>query len=46
MTGQEDRDPHDEERDPPVPRPGHAREIAGMVGFLASPEAAYRPASR
>jgi NAD(P)-dependent dehydrogenase (short-subunit alcohol dehydrogenase family) len=41
MTGQEDEDPHDEERDLPVPRPGHAREIAGMVGFLASPEGAY-----
>ena len=41
MTGQEDQDPHEEERDLPVPRPGHAREIAGMVGFLASPEGAY-----
>jgi NAD(P)-dependent dehydrogenase (short-subunit alcohol dehydrogenase family) len=41
MTGQEDQDPHDEERDLPVPRPGHAREIAGMIGFLASPEGAY-----
>jgi NAD(P)-dependent dehydrogenase (short-subunit alcohol dehydrogenase family) len=41
MTGQEDEDPHAEERDLPVPRPGHAREIAGMVGFLASPEGAY-----
>jgi NAD(P)-dependent dehydrogenase (short-subunit alcohol dehydrogenase family) len=41
MTGQEDEDPHDEDRDLPVPRPGHAREIAGMIGFLASPESAY-----
>jgi NAD(P)-dependent dehydrogenase (short-subunit alcohol dehydrogenase family) len=41
MTGQEDEDPSQEQRDLPVPRPGHAREIAGMVGFLASPEAAY-----
>jgi NAD(P)-dependent dehydrogenase (short-subunit alcohol dehydrogenase family) len=41
MTGQEDQDPHGEHRDLPVPRPGHAREIAGMIGFLASPEGAY-----
>jgi NAD(P)-dependent dehydrogenase (short-subunit alcohol dehydrogenase family) len=41
MTGQEDQDPREEERDLPVPRPGHAREIAGMVAFLASPEGAY-----
>jgi NAD(P)-dependent dehydrogenase (short-subunit alcohol dehydrogenase family) len=41
MTGQEDQDPHGERRDLPVPRPGHAREIAGMIGFLASPEGAY-----
>ena len=41
MTGQEDQDPREEERDLPVPRPGHAREIAGMIGFLASPEGAY-----
>ena len=41
MTGQEDQDPHAEERDLPIPRPGHAREIAGMVAFLASPEGAY-----
>ena len=41
MTGQEDEDPADEERDLPIPRPGHAREIAGMIGFLASPEGAY-----
>jgi NAD(P)-dependent dehydrogenase (short-subunit alcohol dehydrogenase family) len=43
MTGQEDEDPREsgEERDLPVPRPGHAREIAGAVAFLASPEGAY-----
>jgi NAD(P)-dependent dehydrogenase (short-subunit alcohol dehydrogenase family) len=41
MTGQEDEDPHGTHRDLPVPRPGHAREIAGMVAFLASPEGAY-----
>jgi NAD(P)-dependent dehydrogenase (short-subunit alcohol dehydrogenase family) len=41
MTGQEDEDPHGKHRDLPVPRPGHAREIAGMVAFLASPEGAY-----
>lgn len=41
MTGQQDRDPRAEERDLPVPRPGHAREIAGMIAFLASPEGAY-----
>jgi NAD(P)-dependent dehydrogenase (short-subunit alcohol dehydrogenase family) len=41
MTGQEDQDPREERRDLPVPRPGHAREIAGIVAFLASPEGAY-----
>jgi len=41
MTGQEDQDPRAEERDLPVSRPGHAREIAGMIAFLASPEGAY-----
>jgi len=41
MTGQEDADPHRQRRDLPIPRPGHAREIAGMIGFLASPEGAY-----
>ena len=41
MTGQEDQDPRRERRDLPVPRPGHAREIAGMIAFLASPEGAY-----
>ena len=27
--------------DLPVPRPGHAREVAAIVAFLASPEGAY-----
>ncbi len=42
MTGQEDVDPHTEER-PGIPlgRPGDAREIAAVIAFLASPEAAY-----
>jgi NAD(P)-dependent dehydrogenase (short-subunit alcohol dehydrogenase family) len=42
MTGQEDSDPHGEER-PGVPagRPGDAREIAATIAFLASPEASY-----
>jgi NAD(P)-dependent dehydrogenase (short-subunit alcohol dehydrogenase family) len=43
MTGQEDEDPREsgEHRDIAVPRPGHAREIAAAVAYLASPEAAY-----
>ena len=38
MTGQEDVDPHTEER-PGIPlgRPGDAREIAAVIAFLASP---------
>ena len=42
MTGQHDVDPHAERR-PGVPlgRPGHAREIAAAIRFLASPEASY-----
>ena len=42
MTGQEDVDPHTEER-PGIPlgRPGDAREIAAVIAFLASPEAGY-----
>jgi NAD(P)-dependent dehydrogenase (short-subunit alcohol dehydrogenase family) len=42
MTGQEDRDVHEESR-PGVPlgRPGDAREVAGIVAFLAGPDASY-----
>ena len=42
MTGQEDEDPHTEER-PGIPlgRPGDAREIASVIAFLASPQASY-----
>ena len=42
MTGAEDTDPQTEERDMiPVGRPGHAREIADTVVFVASPQASY-----
>jgi NAD(P)-dependent dehydrogenase (short-subunit alcohol dehydrogenase family) len=42
MTGNEDTDPHGEER-PGIPagRPGDANEIAAVVAFLCSPEASY-----
>jgi NAD(P)-dependent dehydrogenase (short-subunit alcohol dehydrogenase family) len=42
MTGQEDSDPHGEER-PGVPagRPGDAREVAELIAHIASPEANY-----
>jgi len=42
MTGQEDQDPRQADR-PGIPlgRPGDAREIAAVIAFLASPEAAY-----
>jgi NAD(P)-dependent dehydrogenase (short-subunit alcohol dehydrogenase family) len=42
MTGQEDVDPHTEQR-PGIPlrRPGHAYEVAAVVAFLASPAASY-----
>ena len=42
MTGAHDEDPREEDR-PGIPagRPGHAREIAAAVVFLASPEASY-----
>jgi NAD(P)-dependent dehydrogenase (short-subunit alcohol dehydrogenase family) len=42
MTGQEDQDPHAEQR-PGVPlgRPGDAREVAELIAYLASPEASY-----
>jgi NAD(P)-dependent dehydrogenase (short-subunit alcohol dehydrogenase family) len=42
MTGAEDEDPHRIERDYiPARRPGGAREIAALVAFLCTPEAAY-----
>src|SRR5918999_2286343 len=42
MTGAEDEDPARIERPGiPVGRPGHAREIASAIAYLASPEAAY-----
>jgi NAD(P)-dependent dehydrogenase (short-subunit alcohol dehydrogenase family) len=42
MTGQEDEDPRGTSR-PGVPlgRPGDAREVAAVIAFLASPDAAY-----
>ena len=42
MTGQEDTDPTTIERpNLPLGRPGHAREIAACVAFLASEKASY-----
>ncbi|MBV9455613.1 MAG: SDR family oxidoreductase [Rubrobacter sp.] len=42
MTGAEDTDPHTMERlNLPLGRPGHAREIATWVAFLASNKASY-----
>jgi NAD(P)-dependent dehydrogenase (short-subunit alcohol dehydrogenase family) len=42
MTAQTDEDPHTTER-PGIPlgRPGDAREVAAVIGFLASPAASY-----
>lgn len=42
MTGAHDRDPREIER-PTIPlgRPGHAREIAAAIAFLASEQASY-----
>jgi NAD(P)-dependent dehydrogenase (short-subunit alcohol dehydrogenase family) len=42
MTGAEDEDPERIRRPGiPVGRPGHAREIASAIAYLATPEAAY-----
>ena len=42
MTGQEDQDPRQADRAGiPLGRPGDAREIAAVIAFLASAEAAY-----
>ncbi|MGK5632508.1 SDR family oxidoreductase [Streptomyces sp. URMC 123] len=42
MTGQHDTDVHEEER-PGIPlgRPGDAREVAAVIGFLAGEDSAY-----
>jgi NAD(P)-dependent dehydrogenase (short-subunit alcohol dehydrogenase family) len=42
MTGQEDADPHEQDR-PGIParRPGDAREIASLIAWICRPEAAY-----
>ena len=42
MTGNEDEDPREHHR-PGIPlgRPGDAREVAAVIAFLASPDAAY-----
>lgn len=46
MTGAEDEDPTTIERpNLPLGRPGHAREIANMVAFLASERASYTTGS-
>lgn len=46
MTGAEDTDPHTIERpNLPLGRPGHAREIAAWVAFLASEKSSYATGS-
>src|SRR5215210_3665002 len=46
MTSAEDTDPHSIERpNLPLGRPGHAREIASWVAFLASEKASYATGS-
>jgi NAD(P)-dependent dehydrogenase (short-subunit alcohol dehydrogenase family) len=42
MTGQTDVDPRAEQRPGfPLGRPGHAKEVAAVVAFLATPAAGY-----
>ena len=42
MTGQDEQDAYRTERPGnPLGRPGHVNEVASVVGFLASPRAAY-----
>jgi NAD(P)-dependent dehydrogenase (short-subunit alcohol dehydrogenase family) len=41
MTGQEDEDPHGNERPIPLGRPGDAREVGALIAFLCSPEMGY-----
>ena len=42
MTGMEESDAYHEERPGnPLGRPGHVAEVASVIGFLASPRAAY-----
>jgi NAD(P)-dependent dehydrogenase (short-subunit alcohol dehydrogenase family) len=42
MTGQQDQDPHQEERlGIPLGRPGDAREVAAVIAILAGPQASY-----
>ncbi len=42
MTGQEDEDPHEADREGvPAERPGHAREIGEAIAYLASDGASY-----
>ena len=42
MTGQEDEDPHAQERPAtPLGRPGHADEMAAVIAFLAGEQSGY-----